>query len=299
MKKIKFIFSIAVAAVLLNGLSGCKKQTPVNKLPEKATTPDKDKFARMWTPGFQLYAVGHDLSGNACIYTLTDPAMGGMGGMIPSFYANVEVAGISVTNATGIACHMGSSMIISTSPASNFPNRLLIYPIAGPFTTPSSIVPCPQITDIEYNEYDAELYGIQNNNRIVRIDPATGSTTLNLAPSMPPGTQLVGLCNFNGLLTYCISNNNASVPDNFNSYNPSTLLLSPPYSYVTEWGIGNGGMQYCDAAGVPSAGSGWQIFTNIGDNNEVRKYVSAAIVPSPFFPIGAPGPFFITDLTSE
>lgn len=178
-------------------------------------------------------------------------------------------------------------MIICTAAISNYPNSLLIYPYGGPYNAPV-IVPCPSVSDIEYNEYDGNLYGIVTKNKIVRINMTTGAVVTNLSPTLPTGFQLRGLCNYNGLLSYSI-NDNTAAPDDFYSYNPSSPSSTSPL-FTTDWSANNeGGMQYCD-------GTGWVLVSSASTKKTVLgipPYTASA------FSSMAGGPYLFSDITSD
>jgi hypothetical protein len=272
---------IAVIALGALTLVSCKKNevTPVASSPSAQPTVASmgNENARMWATGKQLYAVGHNSTNQAFLYTLAPP---GIGGLNPTLVSGFFVGGTQVTNVTGLAYTTGS-FVISTSASSNFPSRLLTYNAIGPYTAPTSVA-CQGITDIEYNEYDSKLYGILANSQIVKIG-ISGAITVIASPALG-GNQIKGLCNYSGLLSYSISDNTTAV-DNF--YSCTTGGIST-FLFSTDWGLGNGGMQYCDAYG-------WGIVTS----TSFKKTVTAIgyIVTSPTALVG--GPYLISDMTSN
>jgi hypothetical protein len=282
MKKNQIILGAILISALATGLQSCQKQDPSIKNSDSETAVDNTTSAsqRMWTTGKQLYAVGHNSTGGAILYTLTPPPIGGLA---PTAVGGFFVSGQPVTNVTGIAYTTGS-IIISTGSTSTFPNKLLTYNATGPYTAPTA-VPCASITDIEYNEYDSKLYGILTNNKIVQISTTTGVTTLNLAPVVGVN-QIRGLCNYNGLLSYSI-NDNTVATDNFYSYNPSSPTITAPL-FSTDWGLGNGGMQYCNTFG-------WVIVSNTASTKKTVDGTTFAVSG----PLTMGGSFLFTDLTSN
>ncbi|MBA3680892.1 MAG: hypothetical protein H0W73_06960 [Bacteroidetes bacterium] len=283
MKKIKIIYGALLCGSLVLGIQSCKKNTisAPNAVSQTGADNSNNSSARMWIAGKQLYAVGHDASSQAFLYPLAAPAA-----LTPGTPTALCVGGTTVTEVTGIAfiTNTTNSIIVSTSGTSNYANKLLIYAFGAPYNAPT-IVTCGGITDIEFNEYDSKLYGILQNSKIVRIAPMAGTTTVNLTPVIPAGSKLAGLCNYNGLLSYCISDATAAA-DNFYSYNPAAPAITAPL-FSTDFGTGNGGMQYCDTYG-------WEVITPT-DNH---KSISSAYVPGAFSLLPG-GPFRISDLTSN
>jgi hypothetical protein len=276
------IKSIAVIALGVLTLTSCKKNavTPTASSSQTVDASSNNSSARVWTTGKQLYALGHNSSAQAFLYTLSPPPFAG--GLVPTVVSGFSVSGVQVTNATGIAYTTGS-ISITTGATSNFPNRLLNY-LLGSYVSPSTSVPIQNLTDIEYNEFDSKLYGVFSNNQIVRINPLTGAILLNLAPVVG-ANQIKGLCNYNGLLSYSISDNTIAA-DNFYSYNPASPAITAPL-FSTDWGTGNGGMQYCNIFG-------WEIISNTSTKKEV----------SPSFAVTGPlamsgGLNLYTDVTSN
>jgi hypothetical protein len=284
MKKNQIILGAVLISALATGLQSCQKQNPSIKNSSSETAVDNTTSAsqRMWATGKQLYAIGHNASAQALLYKLTPPPFAT--GLLPSVVSGFSVGTTPVTNASGIA-YVTNRIVISTSPSSNFPNSIMIYSSVAPYNAPV-ISSCTKITDIEYSEYDSKLYGIQGNSQIVQINPSTGVTVVNLTPTPITGTQVKGLCNYNGLLSFSMSDNTTAL-DNFYSYNPSFPSM-PPVLFSTDWGVGNGGMQYCD-------GYGWAIVSN----NDFKKMVAPVTyaVSGPLSLAGAP--YMITDLTSD
>jgi hypothetical protein len=276
MKKIKIISGAILCGWLVLATQSCKKNTTSVQNPLKAAEKTNET-SRMWTAGKQLYAVGHNSIMQAQIYPLSAPPL-----LTPGTPTPLCVGATTVTQVTGVAFVTGT-IVISTSPTSNFPNQLLIYNSAGPYTSPT-MIPCADISDVEFNEYDGKLYGISSNTAIVRIF-GVGTTALNLAPVVPVGSKICGLCNYNGLLSYCISDA-TSAADNFYSYNPASPAATAPL-FSTDWGTGHGGMQYC-------SGFGWEM-VNPNDNH---KSVSSTYVPTGFSLIPG-GLYRISDLTSN
>lgn len=276
---------------LIAGLTACEKNKgPISEQPASEKINEEVSSNRMWNSTKQLYAVGHNGANQAFLYTLTPPPIGT--GLVPGMVAGFFVGATQVTYAKGIACTgTGSTdkIVICTNAASNFPNQLLIYPAAGPYNAPVSVTSA-NLSDIEFNEYDGKMYGIKNYNQIVRINMTTGVTTTNLAPTLSTGYSVRGLCNYNGLLSYCISDN-GSLPDNFYSYNPSSPSTTPAL-FNTEWGFGaghEGGMQFCN-------GFGWVIITS----DSFKKMVQGGPPYTVTGPLAMTGsPYFISDLTSN
>ncbi len=281
MKKIKIIFVALLCGALITVSQSCKKSETTAQNPSSQTKVNKEENQRMWTTGKQLYAVGHDASLQAYLYPLSYPVP-----ITPGTPTALCVGSTTVTEVTGIAfvTSTTNSIMISTSATSNFPNKIITYTLGAPYSAPV-MATCAGITDIEFNEYDSKLYGILQNSKIVRIGPFSGVTTVNLSPVIPAGSKLAGLCNYNGLLSYCISDATTAA-DNFYSYNPGAPALTAPL-FSTDWGTGNGGMQYCNTYG-------WEIITPT-DNN---KSVTAAYSAGGFVTVLG-GPYRISDLTSD
>jgi hypothetical protein len=279
MKTLKLMLGLTCLGMMT--LQACKKEN----LKADVTTSESSssETSRMWTATKQLYAVGHDALNKAYLYKLTAPAPTPTTGLIPSSPTGFFIGGTHVTHVTGVAI-TNSAIAISTGFSSNFSYRLITYPFPGPLTTPSSNVPCQRVSDIEFNEYDGKLYGIAGNVHIVKIDPS-GSYSINLSPSIPSGSKVAGLCNYNGLLSYSVNDNTAAA-DNFYSYNPASPALTLPL-FSTDWGTGDGGMQYCN-------GFGWEIFSN----TDLRKQITGAYTVTGFYST-AGSPYRITDLTSN
>jgi len=277
MKKIKIILVAILCGSFVLAIQSCKKSTTSAQDPVQIKTEKSNEASRMWATGDQLYAVGHDAALQAYLYQVAYPLF------MPGTSFPFTVGSTQVTQVTGLA-YINTNIIISTGPASNFPNQLLIYSTIPPYDTPIPVA-CPGISDIEFNEYDGKLYGVYMNNRIVRIAPGTGAITVNLVPTVPSGYKISGLCNYNGLLSYCISDATIA-PDNFYAYNPGAPAITPAL-FITDWGTGNGGMHYCD-------GYGWEIITPL-DN---WKSISWSYVPTGFTTVGG-GPYKISDLTSN
>lgn len=292
MRTFKIITGAITTGLLAAGLYSCNKDKVNHQNPEadQVSVNKNQSSARMGSPWRQLYAVGN-APANASLYSLSGPP----GGLLATVMTGFFVGTTQVTNVTGLAYNNDdSTMIISTGPTSNFPNRILTYPYPAfgtPLTTPVS-VPCTGITDIEYNEYDGQLYGIHGNLRIVSI-ASSGAITVNLSPTVPAGRKVTGLCNYNALLSYCLSDG-TSAPDPFYSYGPSgapALALL----FNTDWdGPGSdgqsvgGGTQYVDV-------DGWEIVTA----NRRNKLVTPALVFGPFAPMAAPSTLIFADVTSE
>lgn len=293
MKPFKIISGAITASLLVAGLYSCKKDNRPIKNPETnpAGTASTHPSARMGVPGRQLYAVGNAPS-KASLYSVS---------LLPGPPAVTAISGFfvgttQVTNVTGLAYNNDdSTMIISTGPTSNFPNRILTYPYPAtpPSLTTPTIVLCAGITDIEYNEYNSTLYGILSNSKIVSIS-SSGATTVDLAPTIPPGRKLTGLCNYNALLSYCLSDGTPAV-DQFYSYGPGGSGPALSLLFLTDWDgplsdgqSSGGGTQYQDAVG-------WQIVTA----NRANKLVDPFLVPGPFTPISAPSTVIFTDVTSK
>lgn len=289
-EKKKWLFNALLASVLLTGMTNCKKKEleSTNQMPQRVNLSNSKESAsesRQWNPSRHLFGVGHNSSSQALLYSLSAPP-----GLVPTLIAPFLVGVTPVTYVHGIACTGSTSsdkMIICTAAISNYPNSLLIYPFGGPYNTPT-IVPCANISDIEFNEYDGNLYGIATKNKIVRINTTSGALTTNLSPTLPTGFQLRGLCNYNGLLSYSVNDNTAS-PDNFYSYNPSSPSPTPVL-FSTDWGANNeGGMQYCD-------GTGWVLVTSSSTKKTVLggpPYTASA------FSSMTGGPYLFSDITSD
>jgi hypothetical protein len=292
MKTIKFFSGALAVTLIATGLQSCNKDKVSNQDPASVPTEigSTKPSSRMGSPWRQLYAVGN-APAKASLYSLSGPP----GGLSATLMTGFFVGTTQVTNVTGLAYNNDdSTMIISTGPTSNFPNRILTYPypaFSTPLTAPVS-VPCPGITDIEYNEYDGQLYGILANSKVVSI-ASSGAVTVNLSPTIPAGRKLTGLCNYNALLSYCLSDGTPA-PDQFYSYGPSgapTLTLL----FTTDWdGPGSdgqsygGGTQYVDI-------DGWEIVTA----KRYNKLVTPAPAPGPFAPMPAPSTVIFADVTSE
>jgi len=282
MKKTRIILCAILFGSFAAGLQSCKKDDLSMTNADPATDDAGSSTSRMWATGKQLYAAGHTQSGAASLYTLTAP---GGGGLVPSLVAGFYNGGVQVTFVTGIAYYTPTnSIIISTHSSSNNASSLLTYPAGGPYTTPV-VVSCADITDIEYNEYDGVLYGIELGTNIVSIDPVFGTITLDLAVAPGAGLVVKGLCNYNGLLSFSVSDNTGTA-DNFYSYSPGG---SPGAAlFTTDWGSGNGGMQYCNALG-------WVIISATDTKKGVNGSTYAVSGPAGM----AGGPYFFSDLTSD
>ena len=281
MKKTKIILCAILFGSFAVGLQSCKKDdlSLENADPATADNP-AGSTSRMWVTGQQLYAVGHNGSAQASLYTVTPP---GAGGLVPTLVTGFFDGATQITVVTGLAC-TPTDMIISTHSSSNYPNSLLIYPAGGPYTAPT-IVSCSGISDIEYNEYDGVLYGIESRADIVSINTGTGATTLDLAVSPGAGLTVKGLCNYNGLLSFSVSDNTGAA-DSFYSYSPGG---SPGAAlFTTDFGVGQGGMQYCD-------GFGWVIISSVDTKKVVNGATYAVAGPAAM----AGGPYLISDLTSN
>lgn len=291
MKTVSMIAGVLAIGLLMTGLESCNKERMTRQPgPQPAEANPAPSSARMGQITKQLYAVGND-GPNAYLYALSAPPGVLSAAVVSGFF----VGPVQVTNATGLA-YTTDTLIISTGPTSNFPNRLLTYPyptIGSPLNAPT-IVSCPNITDIEYNEYDGKLYGILGFSRIVSIAPS-GAVTVDLAPAVPAGTRLTGLCNYNALLSYCFSDGTPA-PDSFYSYGPGGSGPPPFFLFSTDWDgpsteqrSTGGGTQYVDAVG-------WEIVTA----SRLNKVVTPAFIPGPFNPMPVSSPTILfADVTSE
>lgn len=285
----KWLLNALIAAGLMTAISSCKKTSVGNATPaypksNPEATDDRETGKRMWNPAKHIFGVGHNSSSQALLYSFTAPPA-----LNPLLIAPFTVGTTPVTYAHGIAC-TGSTpsdnIIICTAAISNFPNSLLIYPRSAPYNSPT-ILPCPSISDIEFDEFSGVLYGILSKNRIVQINMTTGAVTTNYSPILPPGSQLRGLCNYNGLLSYSINDNTAG-SDNFYSYNPASPASTPPL-FSTDWGTNNeGGMQYC-------TGTGWVLVTS----SSTKKTINASTLAATPFSTISGGPYFFSDLSSD
>ena len=114
------------------------------------------------------------------------------------------VSGISVDPASG-------TVFATTSPASNFPSRLLKFSLADVNSAGHTplIATCPlvlNISDIEYNQVNGRYYAINRgnvaaNNRIVVINPNVAVNVICMGATVPVARQLRGLtfgCNGQG-----------------------------------------------------------------------------------------------------
>jgi hypothetical protein len=293
MKTITFFSGALTVTLLVAGLQSCNKDRKSNPNPASGPTEvgSTKSSSRMGAPWRRVYAVGNTPS-NATLYEMS---------LLPGLTSASAVSDFSVgttpvTEVTGLAYNNDNqTMIISTGPTSNYPNSILTYPypIIGTALTSPVVVSCANITDIEYNEYDRTLYGIFAHSQIVSIAPS-GFTTVDLSPTIPPGRKLTGLCNYNALLSYCISDGTPA-SDDFYSYGPGGIGPLVSFLFSTDWdGSGSesqsvgGGTQYVDAVG-------WQIVTANCDN----KLVDPSGIPGPFTAIAVPAPVIFTDVTSE
>ena len=189
----KFLLGAIVIGSLAAGLQSCKKEAskPENPATTPASSPaatsDPNASARMWFTGKTLFGVGlRQQVFTATLYKISPPPISGlMPGVISPLFIG---GGVQLTYATGVA-FLSTDIVVSTGPLSNVPNSLLIYPAAGPFTSPTSVVSCPGITDVEFNEYDNKLYGIFNNAQIVSISSG-GAITVNYTPVLGPGQRV-------------------------------------------------------------------------------------------------------------
>ena len=289
MQNFKFLLGAIVLGSLAAGLQSCKKDvsTPQNPAAPTAVAGENNSAARMWMPGKTLFGVGLSPQISAVtLYKISPPPIGS--GLMPGAISGLFLSsGAQLTYATGLA-YMTTDIIVSTGPLSNMPNSLLTYAV-GTYTAPTSVVPCPGITDIEFNEYDGNLYGIFNNAQIVLISLG-GGIGVNYTPVLAPGQRVKGLCNYNGLLSYCLADNTPA-PDPFYAYNPA-FPGATPVLFNTDWGQGDGGMQYCDGGAAP----GWAIISQADTKKTVSPapgYVVAGPAPMPGSPYG------MTDLTSN
>jgi hypothetical protein len=286
MQNFRLLLGAIVIGSMAGGLQSCKKDSvsPQNPATPNTITETDNTAARMWNPGRQLFGVGlKPGTFTTTFYRISAPPIGGL---VPGAISGLFIGGgIQLTYASGVA-FMSTDIIVSTSAASNMPGRLLTYAF-GSYAAPTSVVSCPGITDIEFNEYDGRLYGILNNNRIVSITLG-GAIAVNYAPPLAAGQFVKGLCNYNGLLSYCIADNTGA-PDRFYAYNPAAPGATPVL-FMTDWGLGDGGMQYC------SGGFGWIIISE----TDTKKTVSPTPVYAVAGPAGMAGaPYMMTDLTSN
>lgn len=291
MRTLKNISVYAAALVLTAGAYSCKKGKQEPQQVNPATVGNTSvSSARMGYLSSQLYAVANTPSG-AWLYTLSSP---------PGVFSAAPVSGFSVgvtavTDITGLA-FTNDTLVVSTASTSNFPDRLLIYPypVTGTLLNAPNQLSCAGIKDIEYNEYNSTLYGILNDRHIVAIS-RTAFITIDYTPTIPPGRQVSGLCNYNALLSYCV-NDGTPAPDEFYSYGPdgsgplNTLLFRTDWDGFAGDNAGGGaGTQYVN-------GTGWEIITE----NRLHKSVAAlTLAAGPFMSMSAPPSAVFADITSN
>ncbi len=237
MKKNTFSLPILVVALLV--MISCQKQN--QQISQRATSVTESNAAvACQATYFQLIL---DPGGISYMFkTLGSPTTGGplLSGIIGSYGDNViREAGttIPITFVTGIAYEPISGIVTATtSPASNYPNRILRFPISNPSiaTHVAMVSSCGillNVSDIEYNITNGRYYAINRgstafNNRIVVINPGAPTNVVCMPATVPVARQLRGLtfgCNGQGYVMQMNGPNGKII-----SFNLATGALSLP-----------------------------------------------------------------------
>ncbi|MEP7318336.1 MAG: hypothetical protein ABI921_06335 [Panacibacter sp.] len=240
MKKLFSYLPIFLGTGLL--FLSCEKQNqanPVNGI--QAASEQNDASAACLAVYYQL--IVDPVSGISYMFkTSGSPTTGApvLTPIIGSFGDNViREAGtnIAITFVSGIALNPGSGTVsATTSPASNYPSRLLRYPIANPSiaTHVPMVSTCGlslNVSDIEYNNVNGRYYAINRgtvpaDNRIVRINPGAPTNVICLASTIPVTRQMRGLtfgCNGQGYVMQ-MSGPNGRIW----SFNPASGAVGAP-----------------------------------------------------------------------
>lgn len=211
MKKFFFYLPLLLEAGLF--FSSCQKQnqpSSVNAL--QATPQNNDASAPCVSVYYQLVVDGN--SGISLLFKATgSPSTGGviLTPINGSFGDNIiRATGTStpVTFVSGIAINPANGTVFATtSPNSNFPSRLLRFPLTNPSvaTNVPMVSSCGltlNVSDIEYNLVNGRYYAINRdtntatsglNNRIVMINPNLPNNVICLTNTIPVTVQLRGL----------------------------------------------------------------------------------------------------------
>lgn len=213
MKNAIKLFSVLLFTTVL--MVSCQKTNEI--LPGDTATLTSGEAATASCPA-GYYKLSWDATGNAYVFKVSGspstgipvitPIIGTLGDNVirdaGTGNAITFVSGISVDPATG-------TCFATTSPASNFPNRLLRFNIANPNVAGNVALAatCPlalNVSDIERNPVNGRYYAINRgniaaNNRIVIINPGAVVNVICLAATVIPARQLRGLsfgCNGQG-----------------------------------------------------------------------------------------------------
>ena len=270
--------------------SSCEKQNqPSSVTAVQAATQKNDAAAACLAVYYQL--IVDPISGLSYMFkTSGSPTTGApvLTPIIGSYGDNViREAGttIPITYVSGIAVEpISGTVSATTSPTSNYPSRLLRYPIINPSiaTHVPMVSTCGltlDVSDIEYNQVNGRYYAINRgtvaaNNRIVRINPGAPTNVICLAGTVLVTRQLRGLtfgCNGQGYV----------------------MQMSGPNGRVWSFNLANGniGAPACLYTGVIAPSAPAATFPEMGLHFDCS--CSGLFITGNYDPTG--GPFLLTD----